>query len=108
MSLRTSEYKHIALDDQGQPVLADMPRFKVVNLVMAYLAYSGTPEELAREYEGLTPAQVHGALSYYHDHQAEIDAEIRSVREESEEFRQRQSQDPVIQKLRRLKAARQA
>lgn len=106
MSLRTSEYKHVAINDRGQPVLAGMPRFKVRDLVMAYLAYEGTAEELAREYDGLTPAQVHGALTYYHDHQAEIDAEIQRVREFDEELDRRQQDDPVIQKLLKLKASR--
>ncbi len=106
MSLRTSEYKHIALDDKGRPVPSGMPRFKVRDLVMAYLAYQGTAEELAREYDGLTPAQVHGALTYYHDHQAEIDTDIQRVRELDEEIDRRQQDDPVIQKLKKLKASR--
>jgi hypothetical protein len=34
------------------------------------------PEELVRRFAHLTLAQVYDALSYYYDHQGEIDAEI--------------------------------
>jgi hypothetical protein len=34
------------------------------------------PEELVRRFPHLTLAQIYDALSYYYDHQAEIDAEI--------------------------------
>lgn len=34
------------------------------------------PEELVRTFPHLTLAQVHDALSYYYDHQAEIDDEM--------------------------------
>ncbi len=34
-------------------------------------------EEMLRQFPALTPAQVHDALSYYYDHQAEIEDEIR-------------------------------
>ena len=35
-------------------------------------------EELVRTFPHLTLAQVHDALSYYYDHQAEIDKEIQT------------------------------
>ena len=35
-------------------------------------------EELVRMFPHLSLAQVHDALSYYYDHQAEIDKEIKS------------------------------
>lgn len=37
------------------------------------------------QHPNLTPAKVHAALAYYYDHQAEIDAEIRAVRQMTEE-----------------------
>ncbi len=36
-----------------------------------------TPDEMVKQFPPLTLAQIHAALSYYYDHQAEIDAEIR-------------------------------
>jgi uncharacterized protein (DUF433 family) len=36
-----------------------------------------TVEEMLQHFPHLTAAQVHGALAYYHEHQAEIEAEMR-------------------------------
>jgi uncharacterized protein (DUF433 family) len=35
-----------------------------------------SPQEIAQEYEGLTLAQVHAALAYYHANLDEIEADI--------------------------------
>jgi uncharacterized protein (DUF433 family) len=34
------------------------------------------PQEIAQEYEGLTLAQVHAALAYYHANLGEIEADL--------------------------------
>jgi uncharacterized protein (DUF433 family) len=50
-----------------------------VSSVAAYVIKQGmSPEELIESFPHLTLAQVHDALSYYYDHQVEIDAEIRA------------------------------
>jgi uncharacterized protein (DUF433 family) len=36
-----------------------------------------TPEEFVEAYPHVTLAQVYGALSYYHDHRAAVDADVR-------------------------------
>ena len=49
-----------------------------VSSVATYIVSQGMlPEELVRTFPHLTLAQVHDALSYYYDHQAEIDDEMR-------------------------------
>ena len=49
-----------------------------VSSVATYIVKQGMlPEELVRTFPHLTLAQVHDALSYYYDHQAEIDDEMR-------------------------------
>lgn len=49
-----------------------------VSSVANYVVRQGMlPEEPVRTFPHLTLAQVHDALSYYYDHQAEIDDEIR-------------------------------
>ena len=49
-----------------------------VSSVAAYVVRQGMlPEELVRTFPHLTLAQVHDALSYYYDHQPEIDEEMR-------------------------------
>lgn len=106
MSLRTSEYKHIAIDAKGRPVIVEMPRLKVRDLVMAHLAHGWPAEELVRQFQGLTLAQAYGALSYYWDHQADVDQDIQRVRELDREFEERQKDEPVVKKIRKLLSSR--
>jgi uncharacterized protein (DUF433 family) len=63
----------------GQPArLSRLPRIRVAQLVMDYLAHGWSPDEMCRHYPHLAPAETHAAMTYYYDHQAEIDAEIRA------------------------------
>jgi uncharacterized protein (DUF433 family) len=49
-----------------------------VSSVATYVVRQGMlPDELVRAFPHLTLAHVHDALSYYYDHQAKIDDEIR-------------------------------
>lgn len=55
-----------------------------VSVVVGYTRMGYDPETIADELlPHLTPAQVHDALSYYYDHQEEIDRELA---EDSEAF----------------------
>lgn len=65
----------------GRPIIAGT-RTRVANIV-AYYKLGLTPEELAREFPHLTLSQIHDALSYYYEHQQEIDEEIDSELEEN-------------------------
>jgi uncharacterized protein (DUF433 family) len=40
------------------------------------------PEEIAQEYEGLTLAQIHAALAYYHANLDEIEADLADEKAE--------------------------
>ena len=63
----------------GQPArLSRLPRIRVAQIVMDYLAHGWSPDEMCRHHSHLTPAEAHAAMTYYYDHQAEIDAEIKA------------------------------
>jgi uncharacterized protein (DUF433 family) len=63
----------------GQPArLSRLPRIRVSQIVMDYLAHGWSPDEMCRHYPHLNPAETHAAMTYYYDHQAEIEAEIRT------------------------------
>jgi uncharacterized protein (DUF433 family) len=47
-----------------------------VSLIAWQYKQGHTVDEILQGYPHLTPAQVHDALSYYFDHQAEIEEEI--------------------------------
>ena len=60
----------------GRPVVRGT-RIPVKALV-GYYRMSYTLTEILEGFPGLTAAQLHDALSYYYDHQAEIDADMEA------------------------------
>ena len=58
----------------GRPVIRGS-RFPVSSIIQDYRRGLSV-EELLREFPALKPAEIHDALSYYYDHQAEMDQEI--------------------------------
>jgi uncharacterized protein (DUF433 family) len=55
-----------------------------VSLVVGYTRLGLAPEDFAEEvHHALLPALVYDALSYYHDHRAEIDREMAENTEEA-------------------------
>jgi uncharacterized protein (DUF433 family) len=94
---------HIWLDAEGRAWIDDT-NVKVIEVVLDRLAYGGSPEEIHHQHYGhLSLAQIHAALAYYYDHQAEFDAEIERQVREVEQLRMAQGQDtPVHRKLREV------
>ena len=66
---------HIHLDHRGV-VWIDNTNVKVIEVVLDKIADGLSPEEIHFQHPDLSLAQIHAALSYYYDHQIEIDAEI--------------------------------
>jgi hypothetical protein len=75
-------YPHVDKAGETPAHLKRIPRIRVAQIAMDYLAYGWSAEEMLRQHPYLRPAEVHAALGYYFDHQDEIDAEIEAeVRE---------------------------
>lgn len=66
---------HVRVDDDGVAWI-DHTNVKVVEVVLDKLAHGWSPEEIHFQHRDLSLAQIHGALSWYYDHQAELDADI--------------------------------
>ena len=64
----------------GQPIIIGTRT--PVRSVVAYYQLGNTPEEIQVKLPYLSLAQIHDALSFYYDHQAEIDADLEANREE--------------------------
>lgn len=60
-------------------------RIRVMDIV-AMCVLNNTPIEWVVENYDLTPAQIHAALSYYYDHQEEIDAALEEANRLAEEY----------------------
>ena len=58
-------------------------KFPVRSVVNYVLRQGMTPEELVAEFRHLTLAEIHDALSYYYDHQSEIERDIAANTESS-------------------------
>src|SRR5436309_9146672 len=79
----------IEIDDQGVAWIAGA-NTKVVEVVLDKLAYGWSPEEMHRQHPHLSMAQIHAALSYYYEHQNEVDADIERRDRYVEELRAQQ------------------
>jgi uncharacterized protein (DUF433 family) len=67
---------HIETDDNGVAWVRGT-QVKVIEIALDKLAHGSSPEEMHFQYPHLSLAQIHAALSYYYDHQLELDAEIQ-------------------------------
>lgn len=75
MAAITTGYEHIAVNGEGVALIADT-KVKVIEVVLDALAFGWSAEEIRFQHSDLTLGQIHSALGYYADHQAEMDAEI--------------------------------
>lgn len=71
-------YPHIEKPAGGPARLQRVPRVRVAQLAMEYLAHGWSADEMSRQHPYLTLGEIHAALGYYHDHQEEIDREIEA------------------------------
>jgi hypothetical protein len=69
-------------------------------VVLDKLAYRSTPEEMHEQHPHWSLAQIHAALSYYYDHQAEYDAEIDRSLQEAKALAAQAADSPVRRRLR--------
>jgi uncharacterized protein (DUF433 family) len=92
-------YPHIVKNNGSAAHLASHPRTRVAMIVMDYLSRGLGPEDVVRHYPYLKLAEVHAAMSYYHDHQEEIDAEIQAELDQLENESNPNSRSAVWLKL---------
>ena len=86
MSIQLS-YPHVE-KPAGRPArLVRTPRIRVAQIVMDYLAYGWSVDEMCRQHDCLDHSEAHAAMAYYFDHQTEIDAEIAAECKEVKESR---------------------
>jgi uncharacterized protein (DUF433 family) len=93
-------YPHIDAAVGKSPCLRRMPRIRVAQIAMDYLAHGWSAEEMCRQHPALTPAEVHAAMAYYFDHQAEIDREINQEQTQLEEESQHRPNSDLLARMR--------
>lgn len=95
----------IELDENGVAWIVGA-NTKVKEVVLDKMAYGWSPEEMHFQHPHLTMAQIHAALAYYYEHQADIDTQIERDWQEVNELAARQPDSPLRQRLRELKRER--
>jgi len=83
------KHPHISRDRRisgGSPIITGT-RTRIIDIVIEYEYLGYTPDEIINAHPHLSLPQVHDALSYYYEHQEEIDREIRERKERIEELR---------------------
>jgi uncharacterized protein (DUF433 family) len=92
---------HIRLDDRGVAWIDDT-NIKVIEVVVDKLAHGSSPEEMAYQYPHLSLAQIHAALSYYYDHEADFNAQIEQDLREVDEMAAQAAETSILKRLRTI------
>jgi len=99
MALELS-YPHIDKSADQPARLGRIPRVRVAQIVMDYLAFGWSPDEMCRQHPYLKLAEAHSAMAYYFDHQPEIDSEIRTELDEVDRAHGTAQNSPLRLRLR--------
>jgi hypothetical protein len=92
-------YPHIEKSDAEPARPQRIPRVRVAQIVMDYLAHGWSPDEMCRQHPYLRPAEVHAAMAYSFDHQDEIDREIRAEWQQVQRDRSQSAPSPFFVRL---------
>ena len=82
--MTTLSYPHIEFDAQGEPTLGGADT-KVILIAIDRLAHHWDANEIQRQRPHLSLGQIYAALTYYYDHELEMNQQIaqRLAKEES-------------------------
>ncbi len=97
--MTTTINHHIRLDSSGTAWIDDT-NVKVIEVALDKLAHGSSAEEMHFQYPHLSLAQIYAALSYYHDHQPELDAEIERGLDKYEALARAAQDSPLRKRLR--------
>ena len=70
-----------------------------MDAVLDKIAYGWSPEEMHLQHPHLSLAQIHAAMSYYYEHQEELDADIERRHKEVEKMATESADSPLRRKL---------
>jgi uncharacterized protein (DUF433 family) len=93
-----TRYEHVVLNDKKIPIISGTT-MKVIELVLAHLAYGWSAEELHFQYPYLSLGQIYSALAYYWDHREELDKDIEKRLKTVNELRQSTMTSPLRARL---------
>ena len=89
-------YPHIEKPQDEPAWLQRVPRIRVAQIVMDYLAHGWSADEMCRQHPYLHPAEAHAAMTYYFDHQDEIDREVQTEWQHVQQDRSKWARSPFF------------
>lgn len=99
MSDTLAPLAHIRID--GQRACIDGTTYQVLDVVLDHRAHGWSPEEIYFQHYGqLSMAQIYAALSYYYDHQTEMDDAVQRQIEDVEALQARAGTSPFVARMR--------
>jgi uncharacterized protein (DUF433 family) len=93
-----TRYENIGLNKEKVPVILGST-MKVIELVLAHLAYGWSPEELYFQFPYLTLGQIYSALAYYWDHREELDQDIEKRLSSVDQLQHSFGESPLVANL---------
>ena len=93
-------YPHIVKIEGSPARLERLPRIRVAQIVMDYLYQGWSPDEICNQHPHMKPAEVHSAMAYYFDNQAEIEKEIEDDIKLAEEWQRNTPPSPFLLRMR--------
>lgn len=90
---------HVKVDHAGVAWI-EGTQIKVVEVVLEKFAHGWSPEETHFQHPDLSLAQIHSALAWYYDHQADLDVEIERRLRDVELRMSRAPETPLRKRLR--------
>jgi uncharacterized protein (DUF433 family) len=92
---------HVVRDERGVAWI-DQANVKVIEVVLDHLAYGWSADSIHEQHPHLTLGQIHSALAFYYDRQAEFDAEIEKQSERLKALRAATGESAIRRRLRPL------
>ena len=93
-----SKNNYIVVNQRGSASVAGH-RITVAQIAIESEGSGLSPAAIARSYS-LSLAQIHAALSYYYDHQGEIDAQIEASKLEADRLQNEAGEAPFLKRMR--------
>jgi uncharacterized protein (DUF433 family) len=97
--MSTAVQAPIIIDDEGVAYIEGTTT-KVVEVVLNKEWTGATPEELQTDMPHLSLAQIHAALFYYYQHEAEFERQIAADLRLADEIKARSGESPFVRRMR--------
>ena len=102
--MKLSPSPHITSNPSGA-LYIDGTRYQVIDIVSDHVAHGYSAAQIVEQYPDLTPEQVHAALTYYYDHQAEMDAALMASYVQAEHWCRLHAAHPKLMAARARQAS---